>query len=179
VTHLSMTHNEAWHFGRLGRLLERADKTSRIVDVKYFLLLPNPRDIGSPFDDIQWNALLKSASAMEMYRKRYGRIRPDRVLEFLLLDRAFPRSVRRCVFAAQSSVSAITDRPVGATDSRAEESLDVLCREVEEATIEGIVDYGAHQWLDGFQNELNGVGQAIFDTFFAVRPGGGGESEEQ
>lgn len=177
VTHLSMTHNEAWHFGRLGRLLERADKTSRIVDVKYFLLLPNPRDIGSPFDDIQWNALLKSASAMEMYRKQYGRIRPERVLEFLVLDDAFPRAMRRCVRAAQTSLAAITGHPVGSTDTLAEARLVALCRRVEEATLEGIIDHGVHEWLDGFQHQLNGVGQAIYETFFATRPAGTSEAD--
>lgn len=61
MNYLTMTHNEAWHFGRL---IERADKTSRIVDVKYFILLPDPSDVGTTQDEVQWTALLKSASAM-------------------------------------------------------------------------------------------------------------------
>ena len=51
-----------------------------------FILLPSVSDVGTPYDDIQWSAVLKSVSAFEMYRKRYGRISPDRVVEFLLLD---------------------------------------------------------------------------------------------
>ena len=78
VTDATMTHNEAWHFLRLGRKLERADKTSRILDVKYFMLLPSPRDVGTPYDDIHWSAVLKSVSGFEMYRKKYGRITPRR-----------------------------------------------------------------------------------------------------
>ncbi len=62
-----MSHGEGWHFGRLGQLLERADKTSRMLDVKYFLLLPSVDAVGSPIDDIQWVAVLRSASAFEMY----------------------------------------------------------------------------------------------------------------
>ena len=81
VTEATMSHGEAWHFRRLGRLLERADKTSRILDVKYFLLLPSAADVGTPLDTNQWGALLKSASALEMYRKRYGRITPEQVAE--------------------------------------------------------------------------------------------------
>ena len=57
-----MSHSEGWHFSQLGRLIERADKTSRIVDVKYFILLPSVWDVNTPFDDIQWGALLHSAS---------------------------------------------------------------------------------------------------------------------
>src|SRR5262249_3263760 len=70
VTDATMSHNEAWHFCRLGRKLERADKTTRILDVKYFLLLPAATDVGTPVDDIQWAAVLRSASALAMYRKR-------------------------------------------------------------------------------------------------------------
>ena len=69
VMDATMSHNEGWHFGQLGRLLERADKTTRILDVKYFLLLPSAEWVGTPLDRIQWIALLKSASAYEMYRK--------------------------------------------------------------------------------------------------------------
>src|SRR6266851_6271298 len=97
VTDATMTHNEGWHFSRLGRQLERADKTSRIVDVKYFLLLPTVADVGTTSDDIQWAAVLRSASAFEMYRKRHGRISPDRIAEFLLLDRDFPRAIHYCL----------------------------------------------------------------------------------
>src|SRR5262249_18011392 len=97
LTYVTMTHNEGWHFARLGRLIERADKTSRMIDVKYFVLLPEPSYVGSPYDEILWAALLKSASALEMYRKRHGRIAPADVLEFLLRDPSFPRSIVHCV----------------------------------------------------------------------------------
>lgn len=96
VTDATMTHNEAWHFMRLGRTLERADKTSRILDVKYFMLLPSAADIGTPYDDIHWAAVLKSVSGFEMYRKRFGRITPADVVDFLVMDREFPRAVRYC-----------------------------------------------------------------------------------
>ena len=86
ITDATMSQNEAWHFCRLGRLLERADKTSRILDVKYYILLRSVDDVGTPLDDIQWTAVLRSASAFEMYRKRHGRISPRGVVEFLMLS---------------------------------------------------------------------------------------------
>ncbi len=97
VTDATMTHNEPWHFLRLGRKLERADKTSRILDVKYFMLLPSTRDVGTPYDDIHWAAVLKSVSGFEMYRKKYGRITPRDVVDFLVMDREFPRAVSYCI----------------------------------------------------------------------------------
>lgn len=112
TTYLTMSHNEAWHFGRLGRLVERADKTSRIVDVKCYGLThraassPGEESDGA-VDDIQWAALLKSASALEMYRKRHGRIVPAKVVAFLLFDREFPRAILHCLHAANESLHAI------------------------------------------------------------------------
>ena len=170
VTYLTMTHNEAWHFGRLGRLLERADKTSRILDVKYYLLLPDPHDVGTPTDEIQWAALLKSASAFEMYRKRYGRIVPARVAEFLLLDRKFPRAVRYCLTKAERSLHAITESPIDMGQTSAERRLGRLRGELEYADVGEIVGGGLHEYLDALQTKLNGVGEAIHDSFFAARP---------
>src|SRR5207248_3798033 len=92
ITDSTMTHNEGWHFCKLGRMLERADKTSRILDAKYFLLLPSLDAVGSPYDDVMWTTLLRSTSAFEMYRKRFQLISPDRIVEFLVLDGEFPRA---------------------------------------------------------------------------------------
>src|SRR5262249_23727385 len=106
TTYVTMSHNEAWHFGRLGRLLERADKTSRILDVKSFLVAPT--DVPMAYDEAQSAALLKSASAFEMYRKRHGLIHAEKVVDFLLLERKFPRSVLYCLTKARRSLAAIT-----------------------------------------------------------------------
>jgi uncharacterized alpha-E superfamily protein len=170
LTYLTMSHNEAWHFGRLGRLVERADKTSRILDVKYFLLLPDPRDVGSPFDEIQWAALLKSASALEMYRKRFGRIVPARVIEFLLLERKFPRAIRYCLVKAERSLHAITGTSIDTAETSAERLMGRLRSELEYGDVREIVAEGLHEYLDAFQTKLNAVGEAIHDTFFALRP---------
>jgi uncharacterized alpha-E superfamily protein len=170
VTYVTMTHNEGWHFGRLGRLLERADKTSRIVDVKYFLLLPDVSYVGSPFDEIHWSALLKSASAFEMYRKRYGRIAPASVVEFLLLDPKFPRSMRYCVGKAERSLHAITGLPDGATPVTSAELLaGALRADLARAHVADVIAAGVHQYLDDFQTRLNAVGGAVHETFFAPR----------
>jgi len=101
ITDATMSHNEAWHFLRLGRELERADKTSRILDVKYFYLLPYT-SVGTPYDDIHWSAVLKSVSGFEMYRQKHGRILPLHIVEFLVFDREFPRSIHYCVGARRS-----------------------------------------------------------------------------
>ena len=169
ITHITMSHNEAWHFGRMARLLERADKTSRIVDVKYFLLLPDPSYVGSAYDEIQWAALLKSASAFEMYRKRHGRITPPSVMEFLLLDDEFPRSIRFCVRKAERSLQAIVGERAMVTNA-ASEQLALLRSEIDADDIQSIIAAGVHQYLDSVQTRLNDLGEAVHDTFFAHEP---------
>ncbi len=170
VTDSTMTHGEGWHFGRMGRLLERADKTSRVLDVKYFLLLPSVQDVGSPLDDIQWAALLRTTSGLEMYRKRFGRIDPRRVVEFLVLDREFPRAILYCIEASRQSLHAISGSTLGTFCNVAEQQLGQLHAELAYASTDAIVSGGLHEFLDGTQTRLNLVGDAVFDTFFALRP---------
>lgn len=173
ITDATMSHGEPWHFVRLGRLLERADKTSRILDVKYFVLLPKPAAVGSPVDVVQWSALLKSASALEMYRKSHGRISPAKVADFLLLDRQFPRSVRYSLSRAEASLHAITGTPVGTFTNRSEQLLGRLRSELDYTHVSDVIAQGLHEFIDEFQAKLNDAGAAIHATFFAVEPADG------
>ncbi len=177
LTVTCMPHGEVWHFCRLGRLLERADKTSRILDVKYFLLLPSAADVGTTFDSIQWSALLRSASAFEAYRKRHGRIAPERVVEFLLFDREFPRAVLYCLDRAQDSLHAISKVPEGTYSNIAEKRCGRLLSELAYTDVADIIASGLHEFCDGFQAKLNRVGEAIFETYFALHPVGVSSNE--
>jgi uncharacterized alpha-E superfamily protein len=169
VTDATMTHGEGWHFCQLGRMLERADKTSRIVDVKYFLLLPTLEDVGTTVDDMQWAAVLRSASALEMYHRRHGRLSPTRIVEFLLLDRDFPRAIHYCLMAARRSVHAISGTPSGMFRTSVEQLLGALCSELAYAQIDDVIMEGLHEYLDDLQTRMNQVGTGIHDTFFAAR----------
>lgn len=164
----TMTHGEGWHFMRMGRLLERADKTSRMLDVKYFILLPETEYVGSPYDSLQWTALLKSASALEMYRKEHHRITPRNVAEFLVLDADFPRSMRHCLIDAEESAKAIAGSAPRSFRNTAEQRLGRLRSELDYTGIDEIFTLGLHEYLDDFQARLNGIGEAIHETFFAL-----------
>ncbi len=169
VTDATMTHSESWHFGRLGRMIERADKTSRILDVKYYLLLRSVDDVGTPFDDVQWAALLRSASAFEMYRKRHGRISPKGVVDFLMLSDEFPRAVRFSLLDAQASLHAISGTPIGTFRNPPEKHLGLLCSDLSYATVEDILKRGLHEYVDELQTRLNQAGVGIQETFFAFK----------
>ena len=170
VTDTTMSHGEAWHFGRVGQLIERADKTSRIVDVQYFLLLPNPQDVGSLLDVVRWTALLKSTSALEMYRREHGRIETRKVADFLILNRQFPRSMRFGVVQALDSLREITGSARGTFTNRVEQLLGRLRSELDYATIDDIVDRGLHEFIDDFQLRLNQIGAALQEQFCTTQP---------
>ena len=170
VTDLTMSHNEGWHFGRLARLLERADKTSRILDVKYYLLLPGLSDVGMTVDELQWAAVLRSASAFEMYRKRHGSITPAKVVEFLMLSRSFPRSVRFCLDKGERSLHSITGTPVGSWTNAAEREMGRVVADLAYAETAAMLSDGLHQHIDDLQQRMNRVGDAVYAQFFAMKP---------
>jgi uncharacterized alpha-E superfamily protein len=168
----TMSHNEAWNFGQVGRFLERADKTSRILDVKYFMLLPSSADVGTSIDEIGWMVLLRSASAYEMYRKRstQHRITPAGVAEFLILDPEFPRSIRFCLFQVEQSLHQITGTPLGMWRNPVERNVGKVRSELEYVTISEIVSTGMHEFLDRLQGQINIIDHHIYEEFLSRTP---------
>jgi len=163
----TLSRTDGWHFGKIGQLLERADKTSRVLDVKYHMLLPSKESVGSPADLIQWTALLKSVSAYDMYRKTHGKLTPAGISDFLILDKVFPRSILRCLLHAEQSLLTISGNNEGYTNY-AEKQLGILKSGLEYADINDIFTGGLHEYLDQFQIKLNDVSSAIFETFFSI-----------
>ncbi len=163
----TISRTDGWHFGKIGQLIERADKTSRVLDVKYHILLTAPEAVGSPLDLIQWAALLKSVSAYDMYRKKHGKLSSTSIADFLILDKVFPRSILRCLIHAEQSLLTITGTAGGHTNS-AERQLGMLRSQLEYADINEIFGVGLHEYLDNFQQNLNIVSTSVFDTFFSI-----------
>src|SRR5262245_18361091 len=170
ITDATFSYGDGWHFGRLGRLLERADMTSRLLDVKSVILRPAATDNGIPGNDIQWSAVLRSVSALEMYGKRHGRITLDQVADFLLLDREFPRAVHACLIKVEESLHAVSGAPLGTFQNTAEQHLGRLRSELDYTEIQAIMTGNLHTFLNALQAQLNHIGAAIFDTFFAEPP---------
>ena len=163
----TISRTDGWHFGKMGQLIERADKTSRVLDVKYHMLLPSNDTVGSPFDMIHWAALLKSVGAYDMYRKKYGKLTPYDISEFLILDKVFPRAILRCLIHAENSLYKITGGGYGYSNI-AEKRMGILKSQLEYEDINTIFDFGLHEYLDRLQEKLNEVSNGIFDTFFSI-----------
>ncbi len=162
----TLSRGESWHFGRLGKMLECADQTSRIIDVKYFHILPSSASVGSNYDILQWAAILKSASGFEMYTKKYKLIRPDKILEFLILDKEFPRSINFCLHRANQCLHAISASSTDTYVNKAEQSLGALNSELAFSDIDTIVKTGLHEFIDSFQLKLIKVNRDISRKYF-------------
>lgn len=169
ISETTMSHNEAWHFMRLGGSIERAEKISRILDVKYFILLPSATFVGTPYDDLHWSAVLKSVSGFEMYRKKHGRIAPREIVDFLVLDHNFPRSIHHCIHGADRCLRAITGTPPGSFRYRSEQLLGLLHAELDFTSVDRTIDEGLHEYLDDLQVKMNAIGDNLLLDFFARR----------
>ncbi|MBI2119957.1 MAG: alpha-E domain-containing protein [Elusimicrobia bacterium] len=162
----TFSHTESYHFGNMGRFIERAEKTDRILDMKYYYLLPNVDYVGTPLDLLQWSALLKSASAFEMYRQRFGKLDILNIIRFLVLDRDFPRAMRYALMQSEQSMRAIVKSEMFSFKTIAEKEIGKLRSELDYMEVNEILKFGLHEYLDQFQTKLNRLDAAISETFF-------------
>lgn len=163
----TISRTKGWDFGKLGQVLERADKTSRVLDVKYHLLLDSPKQVGTSIDLIQWAALLKSVSAYDMYRKKYGKLTPSNIAQFLILDTEFPRSILACLIIAEQSLVTLSGSSIGFSNT-AQKQLGALKSQLEYTDINDIINSGMHEYLDDIQRKLNDISSAIYNSFFSM-----------
>jgi uncharacterized alpha-E superfamily protein len=166
ISSSSMLHDEAWAFKEMGRFIERADKTSRIVDVQYFLLLPKVEDIGTSIDIVRWSSLLKSADALNMYRRTHGRITPEKVAKFLILNPIFPRSIRFCVNRVQDCLARMRGSEPPREELPSEVLADQLANRLNTVEINEIIEQGMHAFIDQFQGAINSLGRSVYSDFF-------------
>jgi uncharacterized alpha-E superfamily protein len=155
----TMPRDDGWRFMMLGRMLERAEMTCRLLNVRYAQLTSSPH---AGFHD--WVGVLKSASAFEAYRKSYKvRMDPAQVVEFLLFREDFPRSVLFCLRAAESGLAKLG--PLGQV-TRPQRLLGRIRAELEFRDIDELLDEGLHGFLDRVQEQVWLVAEAVADQFF-------------
>ncbi|MBL8447957.1 MAG: alpha-E domain-containing protein [Zoogloeaceae bacterium] len=162
VTIGTMLQDEAWRFTRIGTFLERADNTSRILDVKYQLLLPAGETEGGAADYYQWSALLRSVSAFEVYRKVYrDLITPARVAELLLLRSDMPRSLARCMQEVYNNLQKVANNRSAETERRAGE-MDASLRF---GRVDDIMRGGLHNYLVKVLARVQDISNRIANDF--------------
>ena len=172
ITEGTFYRDQGWCFYQLGRYIERADQTTRLLDMKYHLLLPHAaEDVGSPIDIGQWNALLRSAAGYHAYRRQHPRgITPGRVAGFLLLNPSFPRSVFLCVCAVEALLTELKRHHGLRGATAAAEGLDGLRALLGALTIAEILSQGLHEFLDIIQRHLIAITRDLSSSFFGTGP---------
>jgi uncharacterized alpha-E superfamily protein len=156
----SMLRSENFNFFRIGTFIERGDNTARILDVKYYVLLPSLAWVGSRLDNVQWESVLRSVSGERAYRwLNAGSIDPKGIAEFLLLDRRFPRSLMFCLDKLQSNLRGLAHQY--GHESSSHEVLRGVSSRFHNITIEQIFEAGLHQFIQDFIACNRQVAQAI------------------
>jgi len=156
----SMLRSENFNFFRIGTFIERGDNTARILDVKYYVLLPSLAWVGSRLDNVQWESVLRSVSGERAYRwLNAGSIDPKGIAEFLLLDRRFPRSLMFCLDKLQSNLRGLAHQY--GHESSSHEVLRGVSSRFHNITIEQIFESGLHQFIQDFIACNRQVAQAI------------------
>ena len=164
ITDSVMHRGEGWEFIQLGKFLERADKTSRLQDDKFFLRSSDRK--GLPDTVPQWTAILQSCNARQTYLRLYAAtVDPRKASELLLLNAAFPRSVFFCILHVDQALRRISGVPSGQFTNQAEKLSGRFLSEIAFSTIDDIWDKGLHEAMDGFQRHLNDIGEAIMETY--------------
>ncbi|HTI99791.1 MAG TPA: alpha-E domain-containing protein [Dongiaceae bacterium] len=167
LTYSTLIRNEGWWFTQAGKFLERADKVSRILDLRYHTL--PERGVPTQFsqtDALEWSAILRSCSAWDSYKTIHGaEVSPRLVAEFLLLNEDFARSVRFCVSELNRALRRISGVPEGRFCNDAEKLAGRLVAELQFCTIDEIFAHGLHRYMDELQSKLNAVGAALFNAY--------------
>jgi uncharacterized alpha-E superfamily protein len=149
ATHGSMLRNEIYAFSRCGTFMERADNTARILDVKYFLLLPSLSYVGTALDTGQWDNVLRSLSGERAYSwLNAGRMDARSIADFLILDERFPRSLQFCRLAMHENLSALARLRGGI--GLPHEALAKVDELLENRTVDEIFEHGLHEFIVKF-----------------------------
>ena len=158
-----------WYLYQCGRFLERADQSTRLLDIKYHHLLPSLREVGSQVDVNQWHSLLRAAGAYHAYRRVYPRgLAPAEVAGFLLFETGFPRSVLFCAQLMARRLGHLQWDFGLAADHRLDDAVAKLMGMLSGIAIDQVIANGLHEYLDGVQRQLIAVSDAISAAYFTL-----------
>lgn len=162
--HGSMLRNEIYNFAHIGTFIERADNTSRILDVKYYVLLPSVHHVGTSLDNLQWESILRSVSAHRAYGWVHnGEYIPSQIAEFLILDVQLPRSLAFCYEKIVMNLDYL------ASDYgqrlNAHETAHAIRSTLRSQKIKTIMDNGLHQFLEDFVGRNNQLSIEISEGY--------------
>lgn len=158
--HGTMLRNDIYNFARIGTFAERADNTARILDVKYYVLLPSAMSVGSSIDNVQWQTILRSVSAEGGFQMAYGQDpRPREIAQFLILDKTMPRSLSFCTDQIRDNLGFLM-ADYG-TRLPCHDHADKLALRTMQRSVDEIFETGLHKFIQDFLEELGELGGQI------------------
>jgi uncharacterized alpha-E superfamily protein len=160
----TILRSETYYFSQIGTFLERADNTSRILDVKYFVLLPEVEMVGSSVDNVQWGAILRSVSAHRSYRWVYKQnYKPWGIAEYLIFNSAMPRSLRACYDMMNASFVGLAQR--SGTRQKCHDTADETRRFLMDGDINAVFQSGLHEFLVEFIGNNHRLGLEVAEAY--------------
>src|SRR5690606_21421586 len=173
LTASTYSRNEGWEFIEFGKFVERADKTTRLLDVKYHILLPTADDVGGAVDTAQWQAVLRSASALEAYRRFYvSEILPWKAAEFLIFSDSFPRSLHFSVLQMDDCLRRIVGESGLRARHPAARASRRLLADLQSLGITEVMEQGLHEFLQETQRKLGAIADGVVQStmFYPTEP---------
>jgi len=160
----TLLRDDGYDFINLGHYLERADNTARLMDVKYYILLPDAGYVGTGLDNYQWMALLRSMQMHRSFHHAYGgEITPRKIVDLLILNPACPRSLLTSVQGATDHLDRLS-RAYGATTS-AQSRTRSLLGELAETQVSDIFEEGLHEFLERFVGDVAEIGSCVSHAY--------------
>jgi uncharacterized alpha-E superfamily protein len=158
--------NDGYCFLHLGYALERADATARLLDVKYFVLLPQVDYVGSGLDNYQWRTILRAMSAHRSFNWAYGgELTPAKIADFLILNMKSPRSLIRCATQASENLDSLAHGYE--RTGEAQVCASALLAGLSEIDVDDVFDQGLHEFLTGVIEGVNRLTGAIYEQYLS------------
>ncbi len=178
ITEGTFYRDEGWYFYRLGKFIERADQTTRLLDIGYFAIVGSAPDARASQDFIHWHALLRSVAGYHAFRRVYPRgMSPVAIAGFILYNESFPRSVALCAREINAVLTRLKSRYKLRGGSAAMERIDEILAALSARSIERVIEGGLHEYLDWLQLRLSDVTSELSRSFFGQAPSG--ENQQQ
>jgi uncharacterized alpha-E superfamily protein len=162
----TLLRNDGYNFLNIGYYLERGDNTARLMDVKYYVLLPRADFVGSGLDNYQWSTLLRALGAKRAFHWAYGGdVTAGKIADFLILNRQSPRSLMTCMAGVDNHLGRLA-KAYGRT-TEAQGRAAAALAELEGLTVDAIFEEGLHEFLSRFIRQSADLGGSIRDIYLS------------
>ncbi len=162
----TLLRNDGYNFLNLGYYLERGDSTARLMDVKYYVLLPKVEFVGTGFDNYQWTTLLRALSSHRAFHWAYGgEVSAGKIAHFLFLNPQCPRALITCAAGMNNHLGRLAK--LYGTPTAVQADVAALQADLETLTVDSIFEEGLHEFLSRFILETADIAAKVHETYLS------------